>query len=232
MNGSYLLPVYRTTGYRRISGYSGVASHGDYGEEGEQIYSEYGEFVTAMIIGGSILVGGGGSVAVGHHYGKKKGKKEGKKKQKAKSKKHYTAKMKAASAEYKKEKSAIQQKAAERQSALESTIVDRENERDRVAQNLRSQIQVTHFSDTKRQELGVTEQDLERLYAKERSQMLEEFAQTGATATQELEEIRLKEEGPDQAGISWKMILGAVVILGGGSYAYKNRKRLFKRKKK
>lgn len=231
MNQKYLLPTYRISGYTPISGYSGIASHGEYGEDGS-----YGEPISATTVAlwsiGSAVVGGGAIGGIAYASGKKKGKKKGKKQQKAKSKKHYTAKMEKADEAYKKERAAMQEAAATKQRELQTTISNREEERDRVAENLRRQIQVTHFSDTKREQIGVGDQDLERLYAKERSQMLEEFATVGAQASQEIEEIRLKEEGADAQGINWKLILGSALVIGGGAYILKNKKKRFKKKKR
>tara|TARA_B100000287_G_scaffold434446_1_gene498913 strand:- start:819 stop:1496 length:678 start_codon:yes stop_codon:yes gene_type:complete len=224
MNEQYLLPTYRRQGYTPISGYSGVASHGEYGLQGE-----YGEpfTIAAVSIGGAALTG-----AFAYRSGHKKGKKKGKRQQAKKSKKHYTKKLDDQKKKNQEQVKRLQENAQAKQQELELTIAAREEERDRTAEHLRRQLQVTHFTDSKRASIGVADEDLKRLYSKERSQMLEEFVQTGTQASQEIEAIRLQEQGADVQGINWKLIVGAVAVLGGGAYLFKNKKKIFKKKKK
>jgi uncharacterized Zn finger protein (UPF0148 family) len=235
MNGKYLLPTYRLRGYTPVDGYSGVASHGNYGSVScptcgaPRNSSDYG-FVCGGICIGAIIAGGTTIAGGLRKYEKGKDKKKAEKKRKK-------AKRKAAKtlAQQKQEATAkyegLQERAAETQRGLEQNIADAEDERDRKAAHLRSQLQITLFSDTKRGEMEITDADLERLYAKSRDQMLEEFVAVGTSAEQELEAIRLAQEGADVEGINWKMILGSVAVLGGGYYFLSNRKGKKKRKK-
>ena len=225
MNGKYLLPTYRLKGYTPISGYNGTyrgiyispqllaptpPTGGDYGKAKWSVGFKVFNVVTLGLAG-----------AVRNNverYGDAKSNEAERKVQKRKDKD-----IKRIREEAREKYARLEESTTQKQQQLESDILDRESELELKKQHLRSQTQITDFTDDKRREMNITDETLEHLYSKERNLMLEEFATSGRNAQTELDAIALKAEGPPTEGIPWVMVLGGLGLIAGGTYWWKNR---------
>jgi len=202
-----MLPTYRISGYEMIDGYSSPPSHGDYGIDP----------VTGFLIGSAVVTGlrvaaGAGATAGGR---REEGRQEVIRKQKLQEQQQ----------RHRSEREKILQDAAATQSELQGQINSRDNEIERRKEHLRQQMEITKFTDVKRSDMGIEDADLARMYEKDRSLLLEEFAATGSAAAEELERIRLMEEGPEKKDLPWKLIAGSVAVVGIGSWMMKRKKK-------